>query len=803
MTPQLLQIVPDAAVIERFVTWLFEFADPEGGIIAMRGLGEKGTDGEGVFRDNAFEDMDSVNACVRHALRWCEHGRGCFIVPAIVSHEARLQRNATEQMMKAFTTILVDVDEGDTIEKLEWAAKHIGPPSMLVQSGGRTTAGKPKYHAYWRLSEPCYEVERLSAVRTSLAQKIGADGAFGRSTQVIRVPGTIHNKNNTPKMVEIAGVTGRDYHFDDLAEAIEDMPEMPGVERTAVQTNVLPFPAIGPDGVMDFSAGAGLNMVEESRVPKAMTEFVREGGVDEDSRWARCGVVIGEHIRRVREGLETREQALEHVLAWNEANCIQPLPEAKVRMDFHGLWNVDIKNHGPMPEAPAPVPIEVQAFQHEVRKRTMIDTADKLLEHAVHRWTNYDPPPRRWFVNGLIHAKKKHMLVSEGGAGKSNLLMDLAIKMVIASPERKQHWMGQPIGEAAYGGTVVLLTGEDGREELDHRWKSLDPTGEARRECGDRLIAVAFEDAGGAYPFVESDPHTKRDRRSPDYAALLKAMTELHERGQWMSAVIVDTLNTTLHGEENSANIVGEYIRAVTPICGEFGAAFILAHHAKKVDSDAPVKNLDDMKTAVRGSSALINAMRVVIGLWHDHKYAATMKAMGMRPEREKMYCAGVVKSNVPADAQTHYMLKDVNGVLQDVTGMVQQALARNQGEEAKAWIAFGIEQLAEQQLYLNKSGANAMHEHIHMFHPSLHEMSRNALWKLVDEMLKEKKLVKRSIPGMGNRSGFLDTAANANMPRDKPEDDLAVTPIDYGKWTYNDRSGRVEAAPQVTLQGG
>lgn len=792
-------ITPDNLTIEHYIRWLFEYADREDGIIALRGLTEKGTgEGQPFFMESAFADMGDTAACMRHALRWCEHGRGSFIVPAIVAHQAAVEKKAGESMMLAFTTILIDVDDGDTQAKLAHAIAHIGKPSMLVRSGGMTDAGKPKYHAYWRLSEPCWEVERVSAVRTMLAQKIGADGSFGRSTQVIRIPGTVHNKNNNPRLVEVDGFTKIDYHFDELAEAIEDMPPMPGIAPPAT-SNVLPFPTITrlPDGTMNFAGAAGLSMPaeHESKVDRVLTEVVHEGGVDGETRFDHASIAIGHEIRMVREGRQSREQALQNCLAWNLAKVSPPWPEGRVIANFNRLWDIDIQSNGAMPEPPAPVPAEIQQFQGNIANAPIIDTAEALRAWAVHRWTNYDPPPRRLLVPGFIHAGKRHMFASEGGAGKSNLLMDLAIKLVMAADGSAQWWMGQPITEHAYGGTVIILTGEDGKEELDHRWKALDPTGEGRRRAGDRLIAIPFESAGGAFPFVEYDQRTGRDQRTPQWAGLLKSMHDLQAEGANIIAVIVDTLNTTFHGEENSAEKVGEYIRAVQPITGELDAALIIAHHSKKTDMDKPVKTLDDMRSAVRGSSALINAMRVVIGLWPDQKYVQTMKAMGIEPKREKLYCAGVVKSNVPCADDVRSMMRDATGVLQDVTYSVQQALKRNTNDEAKAWIAFGIEQYADQQLYLQKSGFNALHEHIHLFHPTLHSLSRNAVWALVDDMLKEKRLIKRAIPGMGNRHGFLDTAANKNTPRTKDEGDLAPSPVDYDRWRFNAENGQIEPA--------
>src|SRR3546814_15400180 len=69
---------------------------------------------------------------------------------------------------------------------------------------------------------------------------------------------------------------------------------------------------------------------------------------------------------------------------------------------------------------------------------------------------------------------------------------------------------------------------------------------------------------------------------SAQWARLMSAISGIRDRGGWVSAVIVDTLNATLHGEENSAAVIQEYVRAIAPICGELGAAFVVTHHIRK-----------------------------------------------------------------------------------------------------------------------------------------------------------------------------------------------------------------------------
>jgi hypothetical protein len=108
---------------------------PKSGFICVRGIGEKGTDGEGVFRDDKFIDLsaglDVQGEVVRHVERWSEHGRASFIVPAILSSD-----RGTSENVREFHSVVVDLDSGDIDAKHAFLAKTMGEPTAVVMSGG-------------------------------------------------------------------------------------------------------------------------------------------------------------------------------------------------------------------------------------------------------------------------------------------------------------------------------------------------------------------------------------------------------------------------------------------------------------------------------------------------------------------------------------------------------------------------------------------------------------------------------------------------------------------------------------------
>jgi len=68
---------------------LFKTPFSEGEWVCIRGIGEKGTEKEGVFAENimiqpALDCPDKLDQVIfQHVMRWSTHGIGSFIVPAV------------------------------------------------------------------------------------------------------------------------------------------------------------------------------------------------------------------------------------------------------------------------------------------------------------------------------------------------------------------------------------------------------------------------------------------------------------------------------------------------------------------------------------------------------------------------------------------------------------------------------------------------------------------------------------------------------------------------------------------------
>jgi hypothetical protein len=788
----------DLDVVKLFCRELFTGYDwRQGGVMALRGIGEKGTDKDGKFRESKFIDPRNVfnfSQVDTHLTRWGENGIAAFMLPGIVADKAADDGHAGEDRIKAFTAICLDIDSGNVGEKLDHCRDWIGEPTMVVHSGGVTDMGHNKVHAYWCLTAPTERVKDIGRIRKILAAKAGGDQSFGRAAQVIRIPGSIYGKGGVCKAVQLVSHGGPRYDLADLIETVESMEWMEGC---------LPPMDLGsvmlPSGGMDFSAGAGVDINREATRQVLMHDVVHEGAVDGINRWEAFNSKAGRFIKMARDGLMTLDEAYEVARAVMEKFTKPEWKQERFDQEWRGLLAKDMRTHGEM-VAHDPVTGELL-----VSPDGKLNTFDDLLSWAVHKRSSEHPAPERVLVDGFFMNGKKHLFAGDGAAGKTYLMMDLALKLAAATPGWPQYWLGQQVMPDAHGGTVILMMAEDDKDDLDRRWHNLDPDMSLRRAAGDRLIALPMIHLDGMPQLAGYDERTKAPGRSKRWDAILAVMRQVIENGGWISAVIIDTLNSALHGEENSAHIIGEFVNAVAPVCGDLGAALIITHHIGKGNSkDAPIRDIDDMKRAVRGSSALPNAMRVVAGMWAAHDWEKQLKGMGMPVERNTLLQLGILKSNSPAFKGVKYIHRGHGGVLYDVSDKVSNIHANQ--FELEAWLYFCIKEYARRYTLHFKRTVSTADGLTHdtnraLLHPLLQNMSRDPLRDLAGDMAARNRIIYVSIDNQGTKKDWMDVIEHAGPDVERRKREMAFTPepIDWTSYYYDPVSKTIKAYAQAT----
>jgi P4 family phage/plasmid primase-like protien len=341
----------DPNAIHRFAQVVF---DGLSGFADVRLLAEKGMPEKRPQCRSLRVDDELSSALTRCAGEAAAMGRACFAVPATVPRPGRARAASVVET----AVIVVDLDHGGIEAKRAFLVEHLGPPTLVVASGGVTRSGQPKLHLYWRLCRPAtgFELARVCRLRATIARKVGGDSSFARASQPIRVAGSVHCKHGTRAPVRIIADTDRAHELDVLEQAVESMPAIDAEgdaeeeERTGGGTRAGPIRAGGLDGVTRFDA---------------LSRF------------------MGEQIRRTRLGQFPRAEAWRAVAAYNANTIVPGWSEARLRREFDALELVDQLNHG---RGSAGAYDGIDRTEHGLARRLAEEHADEWRYVAGHGW---------------------------------------------------------------------------------------------------------------------------------------------------------------------------------------------------------------------------------------------------------------------------------------------------------------------------------------------------------------------------------------------------------------------------------
>lgn len=315
-----LYLEPDRAQIKAFLDVVFDYCD---GLIPVRSFVEKGQGIEGKPNNIWIEaDGSAADKLVTFANWAGREGAAVYVIPGTVAESGQ----AKSADVTAMQAIVVDIDTGDVGGKLAYLTQHLGEPSLVIESGGRTAEGAQKLHVWWKLSEPATgsDVEQVCALRGSIAAKVAGDTHFRSAHQPIRVPGTIYHKGGNQRLVQILRHTeGREVDLSGMAEAVAAMPAMPGVGSDTAAPDSKP----------------SLNDV--------LTTPVHEGGADAWSRFEGASAAIGHFIRQVHEGRISPDEGWEAICQYNAAMLRPCWPTERLKAESDRLWRLHVERNGP------------------------------------------------------------------------------------------------------------------------------------------------------------------------------------------------------------------------------------------------------------------------------------------------------------------------------------------------------------------------------------------------------------------------------------------------------------------------
>ena len=188
----------NASEIHQYVSVVF--ADPPpGSFIALRGLPETGQKGMPHLAWHRADDPRLPALVCEFVARCDRYGLAAYCLPGFVSRYG----GASNEDVVGFNTVCVDFDTGIIPINISKAAEVLGKPTLVVNSGGKTTEGHDKRHVYWTVTGEGRTVERMVALRAAIAAAFEGDASFARPMQIIRIAGSVHRKGE-PTPVSIA-----------------------------------------------------------------------------------------------------------------------------------------------------------------------------------------------------------------------------------------------------------------------------------------------------------------------------------------------------------------------------------------------------------------------------------------------------------------------------------------------------------------------------------------------------------------------------------------------------------------------
>ena len=383
-------IEPDPEQIAVFLDVVFGYCE---GWAPLRGFVDKGQ-GIAGRPHNVWIEVDGslLEKAVSFAGWAAREGAAFYVVPGTVAEAGKAKAADVRQMQ----SVLVDLDAGDIPAKLDHLIQHLGEPTLIVESGGRTADGIDKLHVWWRLSEPAEaeDIALLCRLRGDIAVKVGGDTHFRSAHQPIRLAGSVYHKGGFTRLVTIRRHSPQaEVHLRDFAELVDAMPPLAGV-------GCEPGPASEKPSIKDI-----------------LTTPVREGGEDDWTRFQGASAAIGHYVRMAHEGRMSRDEAWEAVCQYNAAQLRPSWPLERLATEAQRLWRLHEERHGPALERLSAPPMSaLPTF-----------TLGALLDDT-------SPMPDDIIAQRLLTPGGMLVLGGAPKVGKSDFLISLLVHMAAGVP---------------------------------------------------------------------------------------------------------------------------------------------------------------------------------------------------------------------------------------------------------------------------------------------------------------------------------------------------------------------------------
>ncbi|GAB4165598.1 MAG: hypothetical protein Tsb006_5110 [Rickettsiaceae bacterium] len=549
-------ILPARPEIQSFCFVVFGYCD---GLVPCRSFPEKGNEQQAnstkSSRNTWIKTDDAIASSVYDFAKVANAaGTGCYVIPGTVAKFGQAKSADILQMQ----TLLIDIDTGNTEEKLQILKESIGEPTLIVESGGITDCQNKKLHVYWQLTKAVQgqELQQLLQLRYKIALAVGGDLHFKSAHQPIRVAGSIYHKGATSKQVTIRSYNPVEYELDELISSTE------ALGKNYSNNSLVSHNAIA-------SALPIMQVPQTLSLHQILTTKVYAGGKGEQTRFCLLSKVIGYWIRRCHDGLVSKEQAINEITDYNIANVVPSWPYAKLEKMINGIWQSHFSKYGD----PKVIP----------QQHTDNDNIINSITPA--NWQDL-PPERKWLIENWLPRGFVTALYGDGGVGKSLLTQQLMTALAIGKP-----FLGKEVEPAR----VYAVMCEDDYSEIWRRQAAINSHYMVNMRD---LTNIRIVSRVGKNNLLVDFANNNTARQTEFYTNLLSDITN-HKP----DLVVLDTAADMFGGNENNRLQVRQFIQSV---CGHIarstGSAVLLCAH--------PSENGMQRGSGSCGSTAWNNTVR-------------------------------------------------------------------------------------------------------------------------------------------------------------------------------------------------
>ena len=395
-------------------------------------------------------------------------------------------------------------------------------------------------------------------------------------------------------------------------------------------------------------------------------EEISQGGVAEGSRNSSLASFVGGLINR---GF-SREETLIKCTEWNET-LQPPMDSREVKATHDSIWKRHLANNG---KSTPSVNREISSVE---RPKTFdLISAGQLLSE--------NPRPREYIVEGFLPKKVVAGLFAPGGAGKSNATLTTSVSVSSGTLLFGKFIVKKP-------GRVVIISGEDDREEIQRRLHRItetltDPEKDLVKK---NLYILDLADKFELFTYKPSHGEIEITNIPEAIAISIEATLG------GADLVIVDPASRFRGGEENLAADATRFVQALQYLRDRLGATIWLVHHVNKGASGNGAN-----QNNARGSSALIDGLRLA----YELNVIARKDAVGLYGDSVadiELLSLRSVKSNYGRAAEPITLRRNLNGTL---TGFHQNP---SDSREHRLLTAIGSAQMSKTQFRSRYAGVS------------------------------------------------------------------------------------------------